>query len=281
MNQNPLSIFRQHYPAPRGGRREVWIAVLFGVFVGCFLVFFRPFNLNNQPDINTPIAVAAYGLISAMVLLFFLVALPLLLSTLFQDRHWTVTHQILFYGLILFSIATANGFYINQLHDYPFRWSNYGWIITRTFALGGIPIIFIVLFDYNRKLKQHLHIAQQLSTQSATTSPDTSIIKLKSDQSTTAISLDLSTLLFIKADGNYVRIYQDKTTDLYRISLSEIEQQITTAPLLRCHRSYIVNLNQVTQVSGNAQGLKLQLKDEDCIIPVSRKYVDIVRTRLS
>ena len=47
----------------------------------------------------------------------------------------------------------------------------------------------------------------------------------------------------------------------------------TTLPfsgLFRCHRAFIINLDKVTHVEGNAQGYKLRIQDYEELIPVSR-----------
>jgi DNA-binding LytR/AlgR family response regulator len=51
-------------------------------------------------------------------------------------------------------------------------------------------------------------------------------------------------------------------------------------PLIRCHRSYIVNLDQIKNVDGNAQGLVITLKPCSEKVPVSRKYIDELKQRL-
>jgi DNA-binding LytR/AlgR family response regulator len=38
----------------------------------------------------------------------------------------------------------------------------------------------------------------------------------------------------------------------------------------RCHRSYLVNLNYIRHISGNATGYKLHLEGVNDLIPVSR-----------
>ena len=51
-------------------------------------------------------------------------------------------------------------------------------------------------------------------------------------------------------------------------------QSIDAGNVQRCHRSYIVNLDKISQVSGNAQGLKLSFDGlEDVLVPVSRSYI--------
>ena len=64
----------------------------------------------------------------------------------------------------------------------------------------------------------------------------------------------------------------------YRVTLSSFEAQLEkSSGLVRCHRSYLVNLKNVENISGNAQGLKLELKNQSEMVPVSRKYIPIVR----
>jgi len=87
------------------------------------------------------------------------------------------------------------------------------------------------------------------------------------------------------AVGNYTDLYffhgGKLTGTTYRISLTSFEKQLDASNLQRCHRSYLVNLNKVTNVSGNAQGLRLTLTDGAIEIPVSRKYIPDIKKSLS
>ncbi|MFC0185517.1 LytTR family transcriptional regulator DNA-binding domain-containing protein [Pseudarcicella hirudinis] len=65
--------------------------------------------------------------------------------------------------------------------------------------------------------------------------------------------------------------------ELIRSSLSRLEGQIDNPEIVRCHRSFIVNLSKVASVSGNAQGYKLKLKGYEMLVPVARKNSDIVK----
>ena len=59
---------------------------------------------------------------------------------------------------------------------------------------------------------------------------------------------------------------------LLRSSLSRLEKQIDQPHIVRCHRSYVVNINRVERVTGNAQGYKLHLFAGQFLIPVARQY---------
>jgi DNA-binding LytR/AlgR family response regulator len=64
---------------------------------------------------------------------------------------------------------------------------------------------------------------------------------------------------------------------LLRGSLKFMESQLTSCPnIIRCHRTYIVNLSNVTSASGNAQGYKLSVANSTEIITVSRSYLSTV-----
>ncbi|MEO1099809.1 MAG: LytTR family transcriptional regulator DNA-binding domain-containing protein, partial [Bacteroidota bacterium] len=64
---------------------------------------------------------------------------------------------------------------------------------------------------------------------------------------------------------------------LLRISLKSLETQFAKFPhLVRTHRSFIVNIFNVTQAEGNSRGLTLSLKYTNHRIAVSRKHISLV-----
>jgi DNA-binding LytR/AlgR family response regulator len=64
---------------------------------------------------------------------------------------------------------------------------------------------------------------------------------------------------------------------LIRNTVTKIIEYLDSDKIIRCHRAYIINLDFVKRIEGNAQGLKLNLSNSENVIPVSRKYVDVVR----
>ena len=92
--------------------------------------------------------------------------------------------------------------------------------------------------------------------------------------------MEIEDLLYIESADNYSSILFKKEgkreKELLRSSLSRLETQIENPRVVRCHRSYIVNLDHVISVTGNAQGYKLHLGDSGDTIPVARKYSHLV-----
>ena len=279
-----LRIIEQKYPAPIPVLRNLIIAILFGLFIGLFLLFFEPFNINLSNNKNKVFQLLFFGCITTIVLLIFLYILPLLFPKIFSDKHWKVKHQVIFYFIILFVIATFNGIYTNYINSLLFSWSNYWWIISRTFVLGGIPIAFLTLLDYRRKDRLNRDQADTIfNEQKEFKRKSNKIIHhISTDLKNETISFKENDFNYALADGNYIDmciLVEDTLKKVpYRITLSAFEAQLEkSSSLIRCHRSYLVNLKKVENISGNAQGLKLKIKNQLETVPVSRKYMPIVR----
>jgi DNA-binding LytR/AlgR family response regulator len=77
-------------------------------------------------------------------------------------------------------------------------------------------------------------------------------------------------IIAIKADDKHVNIItEEQTGKLIRLSIGNAEKKLAFPFLIRCHRSYIVN---VLKIKGrNKNGLLLKLPNE-INIPVSRSY---------
>ncbi|HVU59179.1 MAG TPA: LytTR family DNA-binding domain-containing protein [Puia sp.] len=90
--------------------------------------------------------------------------------------------------------------------------------------------------------------------------PDSSLSALHSAQ-----------FLYAEAADNYVKIFYTDDQQLIRSTLRQLEEIFQgNERIFRCHRTYLVNLDKVVHISGNAQGYKLHLEGVSQIIPVSR-----------
>ncbi|MFK7936455.1 MAG: LytR/AlgR family response regulator transcription factor, partial [Saprospiraceae bacterium] len=132
-----------------------------------------------------------------------------------------------------------------------------------------------VLVDYIIKLKNNQSVAQKLTAQITPTAEKETIeqIVLFAENEKDQLQFLATELLYLQSADNYVEIVWQRNgaleKSLLRGSLQRMEQQITLPHIQRCHRSFIVNLEQVISVSGNAQGYKLHLPSEQ-ILPVAR-----------
>ena len=90
-----------------------------------------------------------------------------------------------------------------------------------------------------------------------------------------------SELLYLESADNYVCIwYQSKgqlTKFLLRNSLKAMEEHFADTNVLRCHRSYMVNFEQVKVIRREKEGIFLELGIERVPdIPISKTYSEKV-----
>ena len=279
-----LRILSKEYPAPRPVLKSLIIAVLSGLFIALFLLYFQPFNLHLNTDGNKVFHMSFFGCITTFVLLVFLFVFPLLLPNLFSDKNWKLGYQMILNMLIIIAIAAFNSIYSNYMNSIPFDWDSYWLILSRTFVLGILPIAFITFVDYYQKVKYSLDLATNILKNKKEILKDSKEIthQISTDLKNETFSFSENDFNYAIADTNYTDIYiLDENTlkkVTYRITLSSFETQLKeSSSLKRCHRSHLVNLKKVKDISGNAQGLKLELINQSEIIPVSRKYIPIVK----
>lgn len=288
-----FKLLQQPYPTNDSFWREFRKAAIVGAFVGGFLLVFQPFGINLWDTPNKALKVLGFGMVTFVMTLVNFVVWPRLLPTVFNEERWTVGREIVFIILHLLLIAIANRLYLESLLA-PHERSGLNWLntIVITFMVGIFPVTGLVLFNYIRQLRKYSEGAASLPvhpiaslaedpTAGAANLPlpaTHSTLTLVADNEKDRLTLQAADLLFIESSDNYCTIAHLKDgklqKPLLRSSLSRLEKQIALAHIVRCHRSYVVNLDRVERVTGNAQGYKLHLLGGQVLLPVARQYND-------
>ena len=89
-----------------------------------------------------------------------------------------------------------------------------------------------------------------------------------------------SSILYVKAEGDYVRIVSDDGRFLVRGALSEIERRWVAYGFVRVHRSYIANLRRATEIRPELGGSATIVLADGSEVPVARRQVAELRRRL-
>lgn len=272
-----LKILQQPYPHSDSDRRKILLSLGAGFFIGMFLIYFEPFGINDLHSPNKISILSGYGIITSATMLFLYFVVPNIFPNYFKEENWTVGREIFFFMLnvtliaifnVLFSILTLS---LETKSYLLFSMVGY------TFILGIFPTVGIVLSNYIYHLKQYSKPPQPTLSNEQTT---TSLLKLIAENEKDTLKLSTQNLFYIESSDNYSTVVFLKDgqvfKELIRSSLTRLEGQIKLETIVRCHRSFIVNLDKVVKVSGNAQGFKLHLEEADFIVPVARKYSEIV-----
>lgn len=283
------TLLNQPYPTEDSTARNLVKSVGFGAFVGLFLLVFQPFGLDAWQTSAKTLKILGFGGVTLVVMLANVLLLPVLWPTYFSDKGWTVGKEIVRIMAVVIVIAIGNRLYLGWLLDQPISVSGWMWAIGVTVSIGIFPAVGSVVLDYIIQLKRYSLAAGALPVHSPIphsiptitgmndlleASPD-STVTLIADNEKDTLTMLFRDLLFIESSDNYCTIVYLKNGQvakpLLRSSLSRLEKQIAQAHIVRCHRSFVVNLDRVERVTGNAQGYKLHLSNGQFQIPVSRQ----------
>jgi len=272
----------QPYPFRDKKITDLTLPIMVGIFVGFFLLVFKPFGLHNLSTTADGVKIFGYGLVTFFITYIFLRFLPHFLVRIINESKWTVAKEIIYINLMLIVIAFGNLIYtaIVFQNSLSFNLQNAASMGMYTFLVGLLPITFLVMLNHSKLHKKNVKESESIQLNAIKENNESEQrIQITTENDTNEIYL--AQLLYIKSFGNYAKIFSyidgQISNTLARTTMKNIEQQIKSDHIIRCHRSYIINLNQVIDVKGNAQGFKLSLEGTEEIVPVSRKFVPVIR----
>lgn len=255
-------------------RKNTLIPVGMSLFLVVFMLVFQPYN---------PHKILLIGAVTFIVLFANIVLLPKVFPSLFDVSNWTVGKYIVFtiWQLLLDGILTAIALEVFSFHPEVSFVDKVFKVYSGVFTNGIIPIALATLVLRNHMLQENLRSAvmanralekiRLLKEDPAHTKAN--IVTIYSDTRET-LNLPLSELLYVEASDNYSTVYwkNDRGVEkkMLRVNLKNVESQLDNYFAIRCHRSFIVNINAIDHVTGNANGYKLGIKDTSFSVPVSR-----------
>jgi hypothetical protein len=285
-----IKFLQQPYPYSFQTSRRLKQLLPIGLFVFVFLVLFKPFGLSNDPDYIQSSALLSFS--GTLIGLITTVIIPYFFPKFFNESKWTLKRNLLWNIIEFFCFAVLMYIAFNSYYSFRYGYSNnftldtFGWWISIS-LIFGVPLTFIVnLLNQYYLLKKHLKIADSINTgireKGMQASPD--FLEYEVDKYR-KVRIAVDDIIYVEAVGNYVNIiYQDKGVKkiIVRETLGNIEQKTHfSKTIYKPHRSYLINLNEIQKVTGDAQGLKILLKNPETIIPVSRNNTKEFRLLLS
>ncbi len=96
------------------------------------------------------------------------------------------------------------------------------------------------------------------------------------------VLLDMQEIYYFQAEGDYARVFTNKAGYLVNYSLKALDERLDSRSFFRCHRSYIVNLEHVSEIISLPSNLyELRLDDDRrTVLPLSRRQTRELRKRL-
>jgi two-component system, LytTR family, response regulator len=84
--------------------------------------------------------------------------------------------------------------------------------------------------------------------------------------------IEVSAVEWIRASGNYARLHLPGESVLYRMPLSQLENELDPGHFLRVHRSAMVNLSAVVRVLPLPSGDVELILSSGTTVRMSRRY---------
>lgn len=272
----------QRFPFQSSIARRFKTALLSGGVVMLVMLVFMPTGIFGYGSLLSHYAL--WSFLSGAGCTFFIslcyILLPYCFPFYFEEENWYVWKEIIMFVAIISLMAG----YVQALDMYfsneEFTWLALQYKLYYSFIISVFPITVVTLLRQKMLLNKYRLQASEINTAVSrrhhyTQSKSSDKIVLKGENRNEEFSCTLQNILFIKAADNYVQIcyWQGETKNvMLRQSLKNISESLSSYPqIYKCHRSYLVNLLQVQNLSGNAQGYLLHLHHCTETVPVSRQ----------
>jgi hypothetical protein len=292
-HQARIMVLQRPFPLDTPSRQSFRYTFYAALCVFLILVLLQPFGIN---ELSRPARLLHASLYAGVTFVFSTLntfMLPRLFPAVYREEKWTVGKELLHMCWHLVFISLGNWLLNHWLSGTVLSWHSLFSFLWITLVVGIFPLWLNILLKQQRLLKKYQAGASQLDEQFsqpestprlAVNGPE--VIVFTSENGKEQFSIAPADIRYITSADNYVRIHFIKdhqpASTLLRNTLRKAEEALAPFPqFFRCHRAYIVNLSAVEHVSGNAQGYKLQVKDVEEPIPVSRNLNAQLAERLT
>jgi hypothetical protein len=261
--------------------RARWKLVIFcGVFGCLFLNIFQPFNLTEWfVSVKTPLFIiltffSAAGM-AALALSQFAI------RSLFKIQYTTRGNYLLWllveFFLLSLAMHSVNVFFL----ELPFiNLTEYLLTIKYTFGVLILPYFFAILLLY---LEAQLQAVEQLTVK-VNRAVTTDTVTIHDENGKAVLTLPLKNILYFKSEDNYILLYykQDNQArkELIRTNLKKLEQELNFANLIRIHRSFMINTQNLLSAARTSRGYQVKMDSTEEPLPVSATYQSVFEEKV-
>ncbi|MBQ2374573.1 MAG: LytTR family transcriptional regulator [Alistipes sp.] len=142
----------------------------------------------------------------------------------------------------------------------------------------AIPYTILTLYAAYRDKTEELEILQyEMSLNEEPSVSYPSLVNLYDYNGTLKLTINSESLYYMESQDNYVKIYYENQGKLLsymlRCRTKVIEENLADTSMVRCHRSYIVNVMKINHIKKGGKSRYIVLTNEQIKpIPVSKSY---------
>jgi DNA-binding LytR/AlgR family response regulator len=253
------------------------------LFALIFIAIYRPFAFDRVDSIMKPhINISAESLMLLIALVMVLSGMAIGAISRVIMNAYTKRHTLTYFGyiswilseiVVMATIYTLFSLFTEISKPLPELFRN---SFTKTVLLVFIPYtvsyIYFILKDKMRELKA---LRQQIEKDE--TVLQKAYIQIFDEKGEMRLSIRRENLVLIESADNYVCIYYingDKAKKtMVRNTLARVADHLGGTRIVRCHRSYMINLDHVKVLHRDKEGVFIELGIEGMPdVPISKTY---------
>ena len=267
---------------------QVFMILFVPIFALIFINIYRPFDFDRIGDIldsHINVSNETMVLLSALIMALSGMAIGSI-SRLIMNLY-TKKHQLTYLGYIVWILAeigvmatlfTLFSLFTDTDKTLPQLLRN-SYINTALIVLIPYTLSYIV-FVLRDKMRELKTLRQQIEKDE--TVLQKAYVQILDEKDEMRLSIRRENLVLIESADNYVCVYYlngDKTKkSMIRNTLSRVAEHLQGTRIVRCHRSYMVNLDHAKILHRDKEGVFIEIGiDGIPDIPISRTYADNVR----
>lgn len=247
---------------------RVLLVLFCGVFSTVFILFYDPLNVSGISKETTLARIFSFhglGLWGILVLSF----TQFILRPRFQLDTFLVWQFMLWVLLEIFLLSVCF-FLIYRALEEPLL-PEFLTVFRMTALLAIVPYAIACL------LIAVVQMSQQIQTETIAPEASSALLSIKDENGKPMLSVAKEDILLLKSENNYTAVFFTQSAKvekkLIRSSLKNILQQLPTPPFIRIHRSYSINVKNLSSLDRKNGEIQIKLKYlPDMPLKVSETY---------
>ncbi|GLB52913.1 hypothetical protein NBRC110019_19530 [Neptunitalea chrysea] len=274
--------------------RAKWMYIISAtIFVYIFLIVFQPYGLHEEmrnpanPNLHKFLFLVSISFSTVISLsLSQHILRPLLGFQSVTNKKYVIwffceTFLITLVTFIFSFIVPDLGDDFEEELNVAFQLANY----FKAFIILLFPFFGTIVYEFIQRLNEELNeLSAQLTEYQNTFKKvhEDDHVNIKDENGNEVIKLQLKDFLLAESGNQYVIVYyledQRLKKEIVRNRLKNLLSDIPDSSVYQCHRSYIINLLNVSHLEKKeGKNYLLLYQDAGLIIPVSKSYLEEIR----
>ena len=280
-----------HKPIPAfiySKANQIFMILFVPLFALVFIGTYRPFNFDRVGEILNPhINIADETLILLTALIMAVSGMAVGAVSRLIMGGYTKRHRLTYLGYIIWilgeivvmaTLFTLFSLFTDIAKPLPELFRN---SFVNTVLIVFIPYtLSYIVFVLRDKMHQLRALRKQIEANE--TVLQRAYIQILDEKDEIRLSIKRENLVLIESADNYVCVYYingDKTKKtMVRNTLARVAEHLKGTSVVRCHRSYMINLDHAKVMHRDKEGVFIELGIEGVPdVPISRTYSENVR----